>query len=317
MKIPGLNKKNLSISISLVVIVLVIIMIKTTSRETFESLKQAQPFYLLLALAAWCSNIFFDGLRFTLAGYSIGENKLDLFTSIKIITIGIFLAAVSPFQVAGLPVQILLLNKRKISVGRSTALLAVRGFIAYTTILLAILISLPYIWPPPSGTIKGIIIYATMIVAVIFIAYGFALFAPNLVKKIIKNEKIVNEVFSLRETTIAFVKTSDKKLLGLSYLCSFACHISITLIPFFISLAFKSPLTFMRAFSFQSLIQGGLLWTPTPGGTGIAEGVGLLTFKGSMAPEIIGIFVIAWRFFTHYCSAITGAILLLPEIRKL
>lgn len=316
MKIPGLSKRNITISVSLIVIVLLIIMIKTTSKETFEALKHAKALYLLLALLSWICYITFDGLRFTFAALSIGEKRLNLFTSVKIITIGIFLAAVSPFQVAGLPVQIMLLNKRKIGVGKSTALLASRGFIAYTTVLIAVVISLKYIWPPPSGIVKGVIIYATTIVGAIFLLYGFAIFAPKLLKKIIKSEKILTEILSLRDTTIAFVKNSDKRLLLLSYIASFICHISLCSIPFFLSRAFNSQIWFSKAFAFQSLIQGGLLWTPTPGGTGIAEGVGLFVFKDFMLPEILGIFIIGWRFFTHHFTAILGAILFLPEIRE-
>jgi uncharacterized protein (TIRG00374 family) len=235
-KIPGLSKKNLIISVSLIVLVLLIILLKTTSKETFEALKSAQPSYLFLALLAWISYVFFDGLRFALASLSIGEHKLNLLTAIKVINVGIFLAAVSPFQVAGLPVQIMLLNKRKIGLGRSTALLAARGFIGYLTILIAVLISLKYIWPPPSGIVRGIIIYATILVAGIFLLYSVALFLPNLLKKIIKSDRIIKEIFSLRETTIAFVKSSDKKILLLAMLSSFASHLSICLIPLFLSI---------------------------------------------------------------------------------
>lgn len=317
MKIPGLSKKNLLISVSLIVLVLLIILLKTTSKETFEALKSAQPSYLFLALLAWISYVFFDGLRFALASLSIGEHKLNLLTAIKVITVGIFLAAVSPFQVAGLPVQIMLLNKRKIGLGRSTALLAARGFIGYLTILIAVLISLKYIWPPPSGIVRGIIIYATILVAGIFLLYSVALFLPNLLKKILKSDRIIKEIFSLRETTIAFVKSSDKKILLLAMLSSFASHLSICLIPLFLSYSFNSPIDFGRAFSFQSLIQGGLLWTPTPGGTGIAESVGYFIFKDFMNQEILGIFVIVWRFFTHHFAAVVGAIFLLRELREI
>ncbi|MDI6851823.1 MAG: lysylphosphatidylglycerol synthase transmembrane domain-containing protein [bacterium] len=317
MKIPGLTKKNLIISISLIVLVLLAVLLKTTSKETFYALKSAKFSYLLLALLSWISYVVFDGLRFTLASYSIGEHKMDLITAIKVITIGIFLAAVSPFQVAGLPVQIMLLNKKKIGLGRSTALLAARGFIGYSTILIAVLISLKYIWPPPSGVVRGIIVYATILVVGILLLYSVALFLPNLVKKILKSERIVKEIFSLRETTIAFVKNSNKKILFLAMLSSFATHLSICLIPFFLSYSFNSPIDFGRAFSFQSLIQGGLLWTPTPGGTGIAESVGLFIFKDYMDKEILGVFVIIWRFFTHHFAATVGAIFLLRELREI
>ncbi len=299
------------------VIVLLIILLKTTTTQTLDALKKIKIGYLFLTFLAWIFYIIFDGLRFTLASMSIGEKRLDLFTAIKVITIGIFLAAVSPFQVAGLPVQILLLNNKKIGVGKSTALLAARGFIGYSTILIAVLISLRYIWPPPSGIVKGVIIYATTIVVGLFTLVSILIFLPNLVKKIIKSQKILNELFSLRDTIIFFVKGSDKKLLLLAYLASFASQLSICLIPFLTSLSLNSPISFPKAFSFQALIQGGLLWTPTPGGTGFAEGVGLFMFKELMDQNIIGIFVIVWRFFTHYFASIIGGVFLIRELRKL
>jgi len=316
-KIPGLNKRNIALSVGFITLVILIIMLKTTSKETLHALWKANLSFLLLAFLAWMMYIVFDGLRFSLAALSINEHRLDLLTAIKIITIGIFLAAVSPFQVAGLPVQILLMNKRRIGVGKSTALLASRGFISYITILISVLISLKFIWPPPSNVIKGIIVYASILVGAVLLTYSFAIFAPHLIKKIIKSEKINREILSLRETTILLVTNSNKKTLFLALLASFMCHIGLVLTTFFTAKAFNSPMEFMRAFSFQSLIQGGLLWTPTPGGTGIAEGIGLVVFKDAMDKDIIGLFVLLWRFFTHHFAAILGALFLIAEFRDL
>lgn len=316
MKIPGLNKRNILISVGLVLLVILVITIKTTSKETLQALKYAKPSFLFVAFLSWLSYILFDGLRFSLAAFSIEEENLDLLSAIKVITVGIFLAAVTPFQVAGLPVQILIMNRKKIGVGKATAILAARGFIAYFTILLAVIISIKSIWPPPSGLVKGIIIYATSLVVGLVFIYSLAIFAPKFLEKILKSKKIMNEIYSLRETTISFAKRSNKVTLTLALLSSFIAHISLCSIPYFLALAFNSPIKFIQAFSFQSLIQGGLMWTPTPGGTGIAEGIGLLIFKNYMESEILGLFVILWRFFTHHFAAIVGALFLIDEARK-
>ncbi|MEO0246438.1 MAG: lysylphosphatidylglycerol synthase transmembrane domain-containing protein [candidate division WOR-3 bacterium] len=316
MKIPGLSKRNIIISVGFVLFVILIITVKTTSKETLLALKSANFKYLIIACLCWILYILFDGTRFSLAALSVSEKRLDIITAIKIISIGIFLAAVTPFQVAGLPVQIMLLNKRKIGIGKSTAILAARGFIAYSTVLIAVLISLKTIWPPPSDLIKGVVIYATSIVLGIVIIYGLAIFAPKLISKVLKSKRLLEEINSLRETTISFVRNSSKILLLFAFLSSFISHLSLCAIPYFLALSFNTNIKFTYAFSFQSLIQGGLIWTPTPGGTGIAEGVSLLIFKNYINSEILGLFVILWRFFTHHITAIVGALFLLDEARK-
>jgi len=57
-----------------------------------------------------------------------------------------------------------------------------------------------------------------------------------------------------------------------------------------------------------------LYFTPTPGGTGVAEGGGYLMFSSSIPTHVLGIFVILWRFFAIYVWVLIGGLLLTKTV---
>ncbi len=60
----------------------------------------------------------------------------------------------------------------------------------------------------------------------------------------------------------------------------------------------------------QIILSYLLLFAPTPGASGIAEGGGFLLFKPLCPEHLLGIFIVLWRFFSYYLLVILGGILL-------
>ena len=314
MKIPGLTPRNLRISISFIVLVALVIFLITFSKDTLIALRKINPVYFILLFMVWVVYAVFDGLKLKFLALSVGEENLDLFSAIKTIQIGIFLAAVVPFQVAGLPVQIYILSRHGISPGKGAAILTMRGIVSYGVIVLAMIFALKYIWPPESNIIRGVITYAVFVVIIVFIIYIVAILSPGIVPKFTKNEKIIKEFRILRETFLTFVKTSRKKELLLALIFTIISFLALTTIPYLLSRALSNAIPYLNSFIFQTILQGSLVFTPTPGGSGIAETAAYFLFRNSIKKEILGVFVILWRFFTAYLTALVGGIFLLREI---
>ena len=314
MKIPGLTPRNLRISISFIVLVALVIFLITFSKDTLIALRKINPVYFILLFMVWIVYVVFDGLKLKFLALSVEEENLDLFSAIKTIQIGIFLAAVVPFQVAGLPVQIYILSRRGISPGKGAAILTMRGIVTYGVIVLAMVFALKNMWPPESNIIRGVIGYAVFVVAVVLVVYVVAILSPGIISKFTKNEKIIKEFKILRETFLTFVKTSRKKELLLVLIFTVISFFALTTIPYLLAMALNNTIPYSNSFAFQTKLQGSLVFTPTPGGSGIAETAAYFLFRNSIRKEILGIFVILWRFFTAYLTAIAGGIFLLREV---
>ena len=121
-----------------------------------------------------------------------------------------------------------------------------------------------------------------------------------------------------------FCAEIDKFKFGFKKCCSKGAHILIlTVVLSAISLFFyvlMVPLLFLglgieapiiKTAMLQLILTFMLMFAPTPGGSGIAEGVGFAVYRTMCSPELIGIFVILWRFFTYYTGVILGGIVLL------
>ena len=70
----------------------------------------------------------------------------------------------------------------------------------------------------------------------------------------------------------------------------------------------------LQIYMIQFVLYFLLYFTPTPGGTGVAEGGCYVMFSSSIPNHLLGIFVILWRFFTIYIWVIIGGLLITKTI---
>jgi hypothetical protein len=67
------------------------------------------------------------------------------------------------------------------------------------------------------------------------------------------------------------------------------------------------------AFTWQVMIVLIMAYVPVPGGSGVAE-FGLATLFAPFVPShILGVFIVAWRFFTYYIPLTLGGLLTLVK----
>ena len=111
-------KRGIKIFLMITIVTLTLLLIFTVSDETLNSLKKMQPIYFLLAFAALCIYYYLDAVKIKVLGKALSHD-LSISLGLDIIISGIFLAAVTPFQTGGLPVQLYVLNKNKVSYGES------------------------------------------------------------------------------------------------------------------------------------------------------------------------------------------------------
>ncbi len=311
------NKKIIGWGIFILILIGIIFFYFTLSKKGLRVLIRVNPCYLFILFVLWFLYILFDSVKFSILSH-IGENRISVKTAFETIVIGIFLAAITPFQMSGLPVQIYYLYRKNINVGEATSYILLRGMVTFTGILT---LALPYSYifrNTFQGIMRGIYLYAIFVISMISLVYLLVIFAPNILKKIIKG-KSFEEFMILRLVLLnALEKRGKRRYLLYAFLSTLLSLAFLGLIPYMVQIAIGiRKFTLFESIGYQMIVVSSLLFSPTPGGSGIAETAGSFIFLGNLSSVYVFPFIVLWRFFTFYLSAIIGGLIFIREGKKL
>jgi uncharacterized protein (TIRG00374 family) len=292
--------------------------------------KQMNLIYLLFVFIFWVVHVLLDSFRISLFCQATTGKWGNIRTSIEVILTGAFLAAVTPFQTGGLPVQIYLLKRDGISYGTGTLIILLRA-IFYSIMML---ILLPFLFPIltkeyDATSIRILSKYSLIVYPIIVLIISFILIKPNVIKRFLyrltlmkgkrrRTTKLVFKMFKeieeMKNGFWYFVR--QKKWYSVaSFFLTF-----ITYIPYF----FIAPLllkgmginvSFIRIAFLQLVVILFTFFSPTPGATGVSEGVFAIMFLGIVGKGLLGVFTILWRFFTFHLTALIGGIMTLDVLK--
>lgn len=333
-------KKGFKIFMTITILTLLLIFVftlKDASKESILSIfKNIKIEYLLLALLLWVAGIMIDGLRVQVLTRGIGK-KISLLTGIEIIVSGIFLATVTPFQTGGLPVQLYILHKNKISPGEGTVILLFRGIFQMLTTILAIPLIISF-FPKNALTVT----LFTWVIVIISIGISVSLwisfnpkparhFSHRIGRWIWKKKgkkprkfflliaKIFTEIKLFKKAFRKYIK-NGKSMLILAFLLTIVFLFFYYLIPAFLLngigiFNFK----IIETIAIQIILTFAFLFAPTPGGSGIAElgfGGAFSQFIPDYMPKLatVSLLTLAWRIITCYIPTIIGAIITLKVL---
>uniref|UniRef100_A0A7C4U880 Flippase-like domain-containing protein n=1 Tax=candidate division WOR-3 bacterium TaxID=2052148 RepID=A0A7C4U880_UNCW3 len=315
-------KKGIRLFFVLLVITITLLLAITTSRETFSALKSFQIKFLLLSFLLWFIYVLFDALRVHTIIHGVTGKFLPLSISFDINLMGSFLAAITPFQTGGFPIQIYLLHKNGVSVGKGTLIIFLRGVFFG----LFFLTTLPFILPlfKLSNEFFTLFLYSLIVYSVVIILFIIFIIKPVWLKlalfkfaKIVKIRKIKegilrlsDEFYDMREKFIIFARRKIFHTL-IAYVFTDIAFLSCYSVAPLILKGLGINANFAHTFILQLFIVLITFFFPTPGSTGAAEGGFALLFATIAPKYILGIYSILWRFFTFYLSAIIGGILTL------
>ncbi len=229
----------------------------------------------------------------------------------------VFAGFITPMQSGGIPLQLYLSKKENIPLSAATSILMMRGIMAGFVFV----ISLPFIAPIAlkyinNGKMSYLLKYFVSLYTTIGIIMAILLLFSRKIEKIIERKmkkgklknyflSFIRGVENFTDTTIYFF-TKGKwnfllSLLFTALMLIFQSAISPILL---LSMGIKENL--ILSFIFQFFLIFLLSFTPTPGGSGIAEGSGWFLFRYVCPKEYISIYVIMWRFFSSIINVIMG-----------
>lgn len=306
--------KRLTILFVFVVMISVAVVYFTFDIRALEYLTMFQPSCILLALGCLAVGLFFDGLRLiTLA--DVTGAKLTLKQVVNVVLSNYFLALVTPGASGGAIAQIMFMRKAGVPVAKATVVVLVRTVMSIFFLILLVPVVLHSDkgigeWMPASVITAVSLIFISLPIVVYFLMRTQypEKWIDKLTRKLSQNTR-QNCFIWYEEFKTAF------KVMGKHPLKVFRAFIESGLSLLGIYATVPAFFTGLGDFTFDLyqvmgrmiLLNLVLYFSPTPGGSGVAE-VGFVALFSSILPEgVDGIMAVLWRFTAEYLPFLLGA----------
>ena len=327
------KKKTVKFSIILSVLfsvsIIVILLYFTINAETIRYLSTTHIRYEFFIAAAAFNLVYWVlwGARLKILSNAVDESfNISLWESTKIVIANLFLANITPSMAGGEPVRIYLLKKNGLNIGGATAAVLGERLLDALFLLLAVPFAIfifgGYITNSYLQVGVGIAICIFLILIGLFL---YALRYPKKTKKLLIKitkkiqritkketpqhiiERISEEVDNFHNS-MTFFLTKGKKTFLLAGLVTAIFWISGWTIPIFLLLGLGVQPFILESCAAQVLIIIITMMPTTPGSSGVSEGGVAALYGVFMAPSLIGVFVLLYRFVTYHIGLIAGAI---------
>ena len=272
---------------------------------------------VLCALGALAIGLFFDGTRLLTLARITGEN-LPLPDVVKVVLSNYFLAVLTPGATGGAIAQVMFMRRAGVSVARSTVIILVRTIMS----IFFLIIMLPIFMKQDAAITSWIPMPVIMTVSVIFIAIpviAVALMRTNYPKRIIyyfsqyfkheRRRQAFRLYYDFRQAVYIMGKQPVMVLRAFIESGVSLTFIYLTVPAYFLGLQF--PFDLVQVMGRMYLLNLVLYFSPTPGGSGIAEAGFVALFTHLVPSGTVGILAVLWRFTAEYLPFILGAVITL------
>lgn len=311
-----MNKKllaRLMLLFAFVIAISAAVIYFTFDIRTLDYLAMFQPEYILLALGILFIGLLFDGLRLiTLA--KVTDEVLTLKQIVNVVLSNYFLALVTPGASGGAIAQVMFMKKAGVPVAKATVVVLVRTIMSISFLIFLV----PLVFFTDSDINTGIPNYVLIMVSVGFISLPIIAFFLMRTEYPEKWIDFFTRKFSYttrqncfiwyQEFKHAFVIMGRHPLMvsrafiesGISLLCIYA-----TVPAYFSGMGIDYSLT--QVMGRMVLINLILYFSPTPGGSGIAEAGFVMLFTNLLPNGLAGVMAVLWRFTAEYLPFLLGA----------
>ncbi len=312
-----MNKKLLLRLGALFIFVLLIsatVIYYTFDIRTLDYLTIFEPKCILLALGCLAVGLFFDGLRLiTLA--DITDERLSLRQIVNVVLSNYFLALVTPGASGGAIAQVMFMRKAGVPVAKSTVVILVRTIMSIIFLILLVPVVLHsdadiVHWMPASVlTLVSVAFVSLPVIAILLMRTRYP-------------EKIIfwctrKLSYTTRRNCYIWYQQFKRAviLMGKHPLMVLRAFVESGLSLLFIYATVPAYMTGLnidfdlaQVMGRMVLINLVLYFSPTPGGSGIAEAGFVMLFGNLLPGGLEGIVAVLWRFTAEYLPFILGAI---------
>ena len=314
---------------------IVILVFVTGGQESWLSLRHLQPKYILLAILLMVLSWGFNSLKVKVLGWGI-DTAISFWNVFKANLGNLFLGAVTPFGMGGVPMQVYILYRG--GVGFEEALVAsyVGNYLSQVILFFTCLSVLIF----HSGLIaylglKILFSFVTFIYLGLFVFGLIAIFKPRETKRFLGKLGLVLEkrlqwkIFQSRAWLKAALRGLDRVLYCIGiYFRRARGKLILAILMAAISLGFQLSTAsailaglgihhnFVDVLMIQVILQFILYFSPTFGGSGVAEFGAASLMAIFMPTAVLGVYVLLWRFFSYFLAVGLGSVVVLGTIAQ-
>lgn len=290
-----------------------VVIYSTVDINTIRNLHVFQPWSVALAVLAITIGLILDGTRLMHLVKISGE-RITLKQSVQVVFGNYFLAMLGPGAAAGAIAQIMFLQKAGIPAGKAAVLAMVRTIVS----ILFLACCLPFVFLHDAGILPGVsndvmvAVGSGILLLLVLLVYGIRYnacdyMAVRISRRISSHNvrrKFIN-VYRDSKTGIQMLVKSPTSLIRVFFESGLSLIFIYMVVPcLMLGLGAEVDwLTVMGRMMFLNIL---LYFSPTPGGSGIAEGGFVLLFSNSVPAGTVGILAVAWRFIAEYLPFFVG-----------
>ena len=284
----------------------------TIDLKALASLDHFKLSSLILAALALTVGLFFDGRRLQRLVKMVGY-ELSLQAVLRVIFSNYFMALLTPGASGGAVAQVLILKSYGIPLMEATPIVLVRTIfsILFLIVMLPLVVwqtdvTIPYISQGILLTLSFLAVFSLLLVMYLLqtkfvrsLIYqlGKRLHKTSPKSLLIKLDRL-NEGFGLlykhpRDSFLVFIES------GLSLLALYCIGPALMF-------AFTGDLPLVTLLGYMIVLNLILYFAPTPGGTGVAEGLFIVLFGAFVPTGTIGLIAVAWRLVAEYIPFLIG-----------
>ncbi|MFC2337871.1 MAG: YbhN family protein [Negativicutes bacterium] len=302
--------------ICLVVLVLTIsgaVIYFTVDINTLTNLTLFQPWSLALAIAFVALGLVLDGSRLMHLVH-ISKENITLSQAVQVVFGNYFLALLTPGATGGAVAQLMFLRKAGVPTGKATVLVFVRTVVSIIFLILCLPLIFwhdAHILPGISNDRLGVLSFTVLLVLLLF----FLAVRENLLnhlavriarKLALPRRRLFVNIYRDTQNAIRLLGSSPKAMLlvfiesGLSLIAIYAV---VPCLLLGLGVYHVDWYTVMGRMIFLNML---LYFTPTPGGSGVAEGGFVFLFSEIVPAGTVGIIAVCWRLIAEYIPFLIG-----------
>lgn len=285
----------------------------TVDINTLTNLTLFQPWSLALAVAFVALGLVLDGSRLMHLVHISREN-ITLSQAVQVVFGNYFLALLTPGATGGAVAQLMFLRKAGVPTGKATVLVFVRTVVSIIFLILCLPLIFwhdAHILPGVSNDRLGVLSFTVLLVLLLF----FLAVRENLLnhlavriarKLALPRRRLFVNIYRDTQNAIRLLGSSPKAMLlvfiesGLSLIAIYAV---VPCLLLGLGVYHVDWYTVMGRMIFLNML---LYFTPTPGGSGVAEGGFVFLFSEIVPAGTVGIIAVCWRLIAEYIPFLIG-----------
>ena len=284
----------------------------TVDINTLANLTVFQPWSVALAVLFVGIGLVLDGTRL-MHLVKISNEHITLMQAVQVVFGNYFLALLGPGATGGAVAQLMFLRHAGVPAGKATVLVLVRTLVS----IFFLVCCMPFIFMHDAGILPGISNRTLMVISlaaflgIIVIVWVFRtnlldFFVIRWTRNIsnLRRKKII-AFYRDMKGAVRLLSSSPRSMIRVFFESGLSLIAIYSVVPWLLlGLGVEADwYTVMGRMIFLNML---LYFTPTPGGSGVAEGGFVLLFNQTVPAGTVGILAVSWRLIAEYIPFLIG-----------